>query len=471
MNFNFSTDTMVFTDQEPVFFSRRGDGFGGRLCTLIDCIALAERLGGTFRFDWPDLISANRAMHSITAASEIFAPDFLDAHLGVSPEISAQPFELKQYVQLRAGDDALPRGPHGVFTPYNRAYLYVPGWKRGDYIGDCRRIFDGLPLRPHLEAVRQRARAVSLSTEAVGVHLRAGDIVYGEYREHRIHIPKVYAFPLVEDIVARHRDMGMSCILFGQDAAFAAYLKQRYGAIVADEIHAGDAYTAMQHALFDICLMSRCARVYAGASAFATAAWVIGGGQSVPPYRADQREAALATICAGLRREEADPRISGEQKAFACRAALFISDWQGEALPSDAERLELLEAAVVNDPVNKSLRFAKALAQYALGHADAAEETILGALACDPQAPLRRTLVDALHGKMDSAHPRFVELLKDHAERGYPVASLCLAFSAGHERDARTAERHARRVLQMQDPRLAPFLAELEPLLDPGTGA
>ena len=61
--------------------SRRGDGLGERLNSLLNAMRLAEILGVDFRFTWPIGRFGKDPLHAVTRADEFFSADFLGDHL------------------------------------------------------------------------------------------------------------------------------------------------------------------------------------------------------------------------------------------------------------------------------------------------------------------------------------------------------------------------------------------------------
>src|SRR4051794_21682001 len=116
------------------------------------------------------------------------------------------------------------------------------------------------------------------------IHVRAGDIVTGGWRQFLVH-EKYVPTPYVEAAAARLGADGRPVVVASDHPAYAAWLGEKHGTVPpAARVPGYAELTAVQRALADVLVLSRCATVAAaGWSAFSRLAVNVGGGELVRP--------------------------------------------------------------------------------------------------------------------------------------------------------------------------------------------
>ena len=253
----------------------RDDGLGGRLLAMVNAKALADATGHRFGFTWKRAVS-DKTFHIVDTVDKIFAPDFIEKHW-LGEKITGTPLEiLKKGKFTRASLNASARRS------------FFRGWLCNDF--NVLESFrdNGKPLatsdtirtigfaEPVNHALRT-AQSCQFPEQMAGLHLRSGDIVRGKYRSTLNFNGKVIPSTLAKAIVAELASQGIATLLVGQDRATLDYLRSQTGALLTDDFGANEFEDQTLRAFFEMALLARCQRIYAGSSVFASVASVMGG--------------------------------------------------------------------------------------------------------------------------------------------------------------------------------------------------
>lgn len=269
----------------PAFVARRADGLGERLNALLNAIWLSEIFATDFRFFWSDALIDN-SMHAIAPAGSMFSEDFLARYHDKSLKSRAgwaitgrhvQP-ELIKWKLAQTGLVDAPRAhlkTHMVNQP-----------ETADAEG-LKRAFERIGFSKAVNLAIQVAERTPVTESAVAIHLRSGDVFYGEYRKHPNYSYKGITTPLAKLLIKHFVDQGREVFLFGQDTEQLEYLAQNCGAINSTSLNKDSVETMEPHqkAMYDLRLLSRFQTILAGTSGFARQASWIGGGDVLTPSK------------------------------------------------------------------------------------------------------------------------------------------------------------------------------------------
>lgn len=367
----------------------RPDGLGIRLQCMLETMHLAELLAVDFAVAWPDP-KPGLEHHAIVPAADMFMPAFRQRHViprparGLYAEITGPVEDIEALTALGAGSRGwMIRSPSVLKS--------LPEDMRRPALGGFRRMFEAIAFQPHLsEAIAAAARA-PIPKDAVAVHLRAGDIVYGRHRFGGRFTRKVVCLPVARRLVQTLTTEGRTVVLFCQDPLTADLFRGGQGVVIGSDLTPTTHVVAQ--ALFEIALMSRCAEIYAGDSVFAHVAALIGDGSVINPGTVFRRSKQATMIEQDLFGEDSAPAYPPLQRAFAA--------WSGaEMLRARApERaMRLLETALKFDPENSCYVLRLASLQCSAGRADEAEALVERSFGDDPVgAKMRERAVDLLH--------------------------------------------------------------------------
>ena len=464
--FDYLLDSLDQNILEPVFIAHRNDGLGARLGAMVSAMMLAELTDVGFRLVWPQIRRSMNGFHPVTDAGEIFAGDFLQAHLIAQEDFDESwPVALDDEVvgALRQGRIA-PGTMISVQTRHvlNRPIKRLLGVESvGPRMAEA---FARIGFSAPMEEARAMAAGAALpAVDVTAIHLRAGDIVYGINRKRDPFHGKVIPYPLAIDLIARLRAVGVTPLLFGEDADLLAHLRDEHGAYSAHDIGDRSGFSPDQNALFDICLLGRCRRIFAGnGGAFARLGAAVAGIEVEPPESLYEADEAVGIIERHLFDPDASPLISGKQKAFAVRYAFVLA---GERIARDERFWRLLELARENDPENSFLQFVYACSLYDAGKASAAETMLSDGLNSGISTLyfLLRTTSKTVQWGTPCAP--YMDALAAQARAGHPVAALCCAIHFTATRQDDRAERMVAILGRVSDPEIRRVAARLLPQL------
>ena len=338
-----------------IVLADRSDGLGQRLLSILKAMNLAQIMGVDYAFTWDH---KDLEHHALPAAEDVFTADYLAAHVVERP---TGYFELSQPIADRAHMDQVAEGLKGWSLKSSTAYRRLPSELRRSPPGTYAALFEAIEFRRYIRKAISAARQVKLAEQPVAIHLRAGDIIYGSYRYRDQFTRKVVALPVARWLIDHWRGAGRTVVLFAQDPKIAEQFRDKPGVIVAADLSERFA-TPIQRALFEITLMSRCAEIHAGFSAFAHVAARIGDFKARAPRDSLPVEQQVEVIQAALADpavRKRDPKLQTAFAAWAAADALLERKRWADAVP-------LLERAIADDPINGFYRLKLAALLYRL---------------------------------------------------------------------------------------------------------
>lgn len=253
------------------FVANRADGMGERLRALLNVMLLAEKNNGNFIFSWE---TKNRDFHATREKNLIFSQEFQKNHIVERKKIEEMELYPLQGISLLFQDQA--KDYDGYLVQQNNVSTILPYPYNGFNSIDYKRAFDKIGFSEEMKAAKVDAENIPLADKMIAIHIRAGDIVFGQFRWEPIFYRKVIPLFLLEKTITNTLEDGFKIVIFGQDDKFCNYLSEKYNLIYSKNLLRKN-YNDSQVALFDIVLMSRCQVIIAGFSGFATLASWIGG--------------------------------------------------------------------------------------------------------------------------------------------------------------------------------------------------
>ena len=367
--------------ESKVVLSQRGDGLGERLNSLLNAMRLAEILEVDFRFTWPIGLVGKDPHHAIVRPAEFFSADFVAAHLMTTAEarggfaLPAGPAD--DLDSLRRQLAAAERGLKAPGRPLRTLIdpEAVPAVSRG-FSAE----FEAVGFHPSIEAAIAAARTVPLGGQTAGIHLRAGDNLFGRYRAWTAYWYKVVPLPVARALIGRFRAEGREVLVFGEDADTIRDLCETAGATDASTKRPTRDMSPAEAAMFDLVLLSRCDRIVSGWSGFAIQAASISD-KHVENHLDLVKPLELVDLT------RADLAVHGDRygpthRSFAWWAAYYAARHE---LPYE-EAVDLLTSAIEADPTNPRARLRLAALHYRDGRLDRGDEVLADALAADVAA-------------------------------------------------------------------------------------
>ncbi|RZJ40594.1 MAG: hypothetical protein EON87_17820 [Brevundimonas sp.] len=302
-----------------------------------------------FAFTWDETLVSD-PNHSVLPAQQTFDPAFLDRYmiLGFDPaDYGALPDKVENLRQLKTA-----AGPRGWLLRKNNFPNVLASGLRLP-AGAMRSIFKSLPFAPGLETAVAAAAGAALPGNVTAVHLRAGDIVYGDWRFSTGIADKVICMPVADLLIQRLLAEGARVLLFAQDQMVAERYAGRKGVVIAADL-ADSHWCPAQQALFEITLMGRAGRIIAGSSGFARLAAELSDRRPQSVDAILDAEARLRAIEAGV---ATDDGLTPLQTAFAAWVGYLAATELEQSVRAEA----LLRAAIDRDRVNGLYRVTQAV--------------------------------------------------------------------------------------------------------------
>ncbi|WP_245279065.1 hypothetical protein [Mesorhizobium loti] len=413
-------------DRSMLIVANRIDGLGGRLLAMANAKSLADRLGYRFGFTWNSRDITDEDSHTVDVVGKIFSGDFIEKHwLGD---------------RIKPADFGVLGG--SVFAPSDLEAVARSGKLRGWICDDfgVLDIFRDEGVRPNpSEALRAFgfAPAVRQALDAAGkcrfpgpmaaLHLRSGDIVYGQYRKRLVFADKVIPSTLAKAVVAELSSKGLTTLLVGQDRATVDYVSAQTGALRTDDFGAAafEGEEALS-AFFEMALMARCQQIHAGNSIYAVVASVMGEVPCLGISALFDKQRAAELIMEELQAHQAD--YHPLEAAFGYQWA-FLS-LEGEIAPAQARAL--LGKAGALDPENDVYDLKMAASHFHEGNYPAGEAILkslmIGQSRRRSKIPLQ--MMGALAGQVGGGltMARDLEVFFAAARAGHPYAMACAAY-------------------------------------------
>lgn len=266
-----------YSKDKMLFVAKRGDGLTMRLGAIIYAIFFANKYNGTFRFKWGKGF-ANDAFHSIESVEELFEQSFIEEFL--LDELDDFSFYDLEKVNPQDLDSKKPLFEHRGWDISRYAQRKIPPQLVLDSNDkeQLSQLIHSIPFTPRYKRAIKLANDVDLSSgEIVGIHVRSGDIIYGQYRLCGRYV-KGRSLPilLVDELIRLNLKAGKRVLLFSGDLNLLNCLKEKYDVLTPSDFLQNDELGA-EAVIYDSVLMSRCKSLYAaGSSGVTKLAQVIG---------------------------------------------------------------------------------------------------------------------------------------------------------------------------------------------------
>ncbi|MFV8819719.1 hypothetical protein [Haliea sp. E17] len=275
----------------------RHDGLGERLITIIIGLHTAQVLGLKFLFVWPhekamyELFSiSGRGTHSVAAdPRDVLSGELVEGHL-VSEEDLLHPegnfyFDSPDYLNLVVNCfDKVKRKAVDPIPSWLASNRIFPDLEQAFSQSDFKRFyFEKLFTRE----IRQQLDAVSrlaLPEKRVAVHIRGGDIVYGDTRlVATFGRLKSISLPVADEVCRRFTERGYTVLAFGATLHDLKALSEKYAAVLTVEdlpLEPCDLHTQV---IREIALMGDCEYLISSKDTAVTKLAVLIGGTELLP--------------------------------------------------------------------------------------------------------------------------------------------------------------------------------------------
>ena len=311
----------------PLVVARRWDQLGSRLNAIVNARCLAERFDLPFAFVWP---RGN--------AAQLFDATYLDEFEIEEAALSARAPVSQRDLLGRSEDDARrfleEAGPDAVVDVDETFGICAFSESGGAATRRFRRCFEEMGWNGVVRGLISSSSFAAGAHGLSGVHVRAGDIVDGEWR-HLVAHEKYAPTPYVEHAIERLSAGGGQVAVMSDNRLYLSWLDARFPAVVTAEamVPGYEALTGDQRSLADLLVLSGCRTVVGSRrSAFSRLATNLGGGR---PVLADELVAAgeeLDVLRLGIQRRLPDAREPGFWRPLVARDLCWCADVFADAL-------------------------------------------------------------------------------------------------------------------------------------------
>lgn len=264
-------DALKQQEKRMIFVANRHDGMGERLRAILNAMILAKKMNSNFLFSW---VTDDMAFHATSEKDLIFSKKFQEESLRDRKnlnKLSLFPIRKIPHISVRDLEkyDGILVEQFGIerLLPYPYTDFDSKSYRTA---------FEEIGFSDKLVAAKNHANTIDMPHKTVAIHIRAGDIVYGRYRNMPNFYNKVTPFYLLDRVIKNLIVQELDIIIFGQDDYLCEYFAKKYNVLYSKNLLKTE-YNESQIALFDITLMSRCSIIIAGYSGFAVLAEWIGG--------------------------------------------------------------------------------------------------------------------------------------------------------------------------------------------------
>jgi hypothetical protein len=277
----------------------RGDGLGGRLQAFLNAIYISENTNIEFGFVWKNVLnshakdfSKNQVIgkneiigHAIESEDEIFTQDFISKYSYTDQLKQNQGIlrnktfnSMEQLITEEMEND------WGWYSPLDNLKKIFKDINEKEYKSSMKGIWNRIGFSTKIKSLIKVAdnSVKNFSSEFVAIHIRSGDIVYGNYRFigkrfMRKALPSHLAIGAIEKLIKENKKI----VLFGDDISTNQVIKEYFkkDVYLVNEFLDGDMtkLTNIEKAIFEITFMSNSIQIMAsGASYFSSLASFIG---------------------------------------------------------------------------------------------------------------------------------------------------------------------------------------------------
>lgn len=244
-------------DDRPFVFARRWDRLGARLGAIVNAAAIASAIGCDFRFVWPR--GEDKELNDPTL---LFDPAFLAAHEIAAADLGGRALVGFDATRTAAETHSLllaRNAPAALETGECFAILRFADEDPATAAARFQRQFDRIGWSANASKIRNFFDADHAGAGHHAVHIRAGDIVTGDWRTfmaYEKYVPLAFLEHAIEVVSGPART---PVLVMSDSPACIAHLGARYPQIRSqEEIYPG--YTALgelDQAFADIVMLAR----------------------------------------------------------------------------------------------------------------------------------------------------------------------------------------------------------------------
>ena len=248
------------------------DGLGSRVGAMLEALWLAQRLGLGFRFHW-NPVRSETPDRSLPPPKAVFDADFLRAcHRPLVKLPAARRYDDPNLIRSELMAAIQDPARRGIVVDRFATGLRLDGVPATS--AELRDAWQRIGWNSRLRELESRARE-AMSERSVALHMRRGDIVYGQSR--RRHWPgKFRPFAWLRRAAEDLCDRGTPVVVFGDTSAAVDKLCAGLPVLRADRLRPAKV-VGFEAAFFELCALAAAQRIVGSWSDYGRVAGMIGG--------------------------------------------------------------------------------------------------------------------------------------------------------------------------------------------------
>lgn len=279
-------------DKQPWIVAGRTDGFGARMCALLNAMALSKMLDVAFKFSWvapenaPFMKENNKNLENnqvlipyanLPLKEELFSPNFLEQYCvddGYVGNIEQIPSYFKPDTLERYKQEPFPLEFGWYSDGIMLEYADMDSDKYRQILADC---WTEIGFAKNIQEVIKLAKksVKAIKGDFVAIHIRSGDIVYSDSWAPVVFQKTAFSVYLAVHIARLEIQKGNHIVLFSDDLSASATIKNILTADseknniqihCIDDFFARNDYLGYEQSIFEIVFMAQAKKICNGGS-------------------------------------------------------------------------------------------------------------------------------------------------------------------------------------------------------------
>ena len=283
---------------ESFIVAARNDGFGERMCAMLNAMYIAKKTGWTFKFIWQDppklenndqnvLLPWNDMLPQDLMFSKNFISQYATKDIPWQYDVTLAHYKSLKEITQKPSKKWNER-QIGHYSIQNYLGQQLHDINTNEYANILQECWNEIEFTPNIQHIITQAKYhKNLPTNFTAIHIRCGDILYyfhDEYEtKHKIANPY-----LAIEIITREIQEDNSIILFSDDLSVLQNIKEQFSStnkvFIIDDFFERTQHTQLEQSIFEIMIMSQAKKLYSGISGFSRLANMIGNNQHIIIY-------------------------------------------------------------------------------------------------------------------------------------------------------------------------------------------
>ena len=400
---------------KTIFLAQRNDGLGERMRALLNAMVLAKLYETRFNFYWSKKVSViNSEYHSLETREILFSKKFIKKYHIDKEELDKQGiFDI---------EDLKNKKHNSMFCNVNQSInQFKKIFPKLDH-EIFKKTFLDIDFTDNIKETINLAKNIKLPKNTIALHLRAGDLVYGGFKQTGHLLCKTIPYEFAKEIIKNSRNKEI--LLFSQDRDVEKLLHKKYKINIVSKLLPKN-LSSTEQAFFEIIIMSRCKEIVAGSSGFSTFAATIGNINKTNIGKIYSKNERIKISLDFLKSNEV-MEIPKLQVALSCRYILLF--FYKELKETDI--LYIINLAIKMDPTNYFFIGYKILFFYTQDQPKIAENC---AFEYFDNKNHRKKMFKFLswtnRNKKQSIFNEHIKYIKKYADQKLPMASVLMAIN------------------------------------------